>query len=236
MRMLVLRQRTEDDMSKDRKHVQHSFCLRINTRNVLVFCAILVTTGILIAAQKVPQTSTCAEAERNLIAPKDTQFFVSFTVTMPYTVVQFDTEKYDKYKAAVASVAGNTTANIDIVSVMAAKRWRITRILTQILCAAGSVNVKTKIRAIDGAGVTVLTEALGRGNTLKSNINIAIQAQGLSPCTDVSDPKPSTGTTIQLQSLEPQWREVHGYWQVSLSSFFTHFYMEGGETQSTADF
>jgi hypothetical protein len=137
MRKLVLRQRTEDDMSKDRKHVQHSFCLRINTRNVLVFCAILVTTGILIAAQKVPQTSTCAEAERNLIAPKDTQFFVSFTVTMPYTVVQFDTEKYDKYKAAVASVAGNTTANIDIVSVMAAKRWRITRILTQILRAAG---------------------------------------------------------------------------------------------------
>ena len=69
-----------------------------------------------------------------LQAPVNTKFFVSLSVTLPYTKSAFDTAKQEKYKKAVASAAGTVTANVDIVSISEARR------------RAGSVKVETKVR------------------------------------------------------------------------------------------
>ena len=67
-------------------------------------------------------------------APADTKHFVTLTVTMPYTKAEFDQDKQDKYKAAVASAAGTDPANVEILGV------------TEVRRRAGSIQVETKVR------------------------------------------------------------------------------------------
>ena len=50
-----------------------------------------------------------------------------------------------------------------------------------------------QIRAKDEAGVSALTAALGSGDELKSKLNQALEAQGLEPSTDVSNPQVQNG-------------------------------------------
>ena len=65
--------------------------------------------------------------------PKNTTFFVSVTVTLPYTKAEFDQAKQDKYTAAMAATAGTIAANVVIESITEKRR------------RAGSVDVKTKV-------------------------------------------------------------------------------------------
>lgn len=106
----------------------------------------------------------------------NTIHFVTLTVTMPYSKAEFDSAKQDSYKAAVASAAGTIAANVIILSITEASR------------RASSVKVETKILAKDAAGVTALKSTLGSGDALKSKINAALKANGLSESTGVTDP------------------------------------------------
>ena len=65
--------------------------------------------------------------------PKNTTFFVSVTVTLPYTKAEFDQAKQDKYTAAMAATAGTIAANVVIESITEKRR------------RAGAVDVKTKV-------------------------------------------------------------------------------------------
>jgi len=65
---------------------------------------------------------------------KDSKYFLTLTVTLPYTKDQFDQTKRDKYKAAVANAAGTVAANVEIVKITEARR------------RAGKVDVETKVR------------------------------------------------------------------------------------------
>jgi hypothetical protein len=67
------------------------------------------------------------------IVDKKTNFFLTLTVTLPYTKDQFDQSKRDKYKTAVANAAGTVAANVEIVKVTEARR------------RAGKVAVETKV-------------------------------------------------------------------------------------------
>ena len=79
------------------------------------------------------------------------QFFVTMTVTLPYTVAAFDAEKQDKYKIAVAATASDevdgvvvTPEMVEIVSISGARR-RAGR-LPQPEEGGGSVVVETMVR------------------------------------------------------------------------------------------
>ena len=52
---------------------------------------------------------------------------------MPYSKSEFNQDKQDKYKLAIASAAGTPADNVDIVSITEKSR------------RAGSVNVETKV-------------------------------------------------------------------------------------------
>ena len=54
--------------------------------------------------------------------PKNTTFFVSVTVTLPYTKAEFDQAKQDKYTAAMAATAGTIAANVVIESITEKRR------------------------------------------------------------------------------------------------------------------
>jgi len=65
--------------------------------------------------------------------PKNTTFFVTVFVTLPYTKAEFDQAKQEKYTAAMASTAGTIAANVVIESITEKRR------------RAGTVDVKTKV-------------------------------------------------------------------------------------------
>jgi len=105
----------------------------------------------------------------------NTIHFVTLTVTMPYSKAEFDSAKQKSYMAAVASAAGTIPDNVMILSIKEGRR------------RAGSVKVETKILAKDAAGVAALKSTLGSGDSLKSKINAALKAEGLSESTGVTD-------------------------------------------------
>jgi hypothetical protein len=118
-------------------------------------------------------TETLGRQEVNLensnsrTAPKDSQYYVEFTVTLPYTQADFDTDKQTKYKKALAMAAGTVPDNVEIVSITEARR------------RAGSVIAETKVRASEQAGLHALNGALGTGDALKKRVNTALKAMGL---------------------------------------------------------
>lgn len=66
-------------------------------------------------------------------APVNTKFFVTLTVTLPYTRADFDKSKQDKYMVAIAAAAGTSAANVEILAITEKRR------------RAGSVDVQTKV-------------------------------------------------------------------------------------------
>ncbi len=99
---------------------------------------------------------------------------------MPYSKAEFDLAKQEKYKDAVASAAGTVAANVDILSVTEGRR------------RAGSINIETKLRAADEAGMAKISESLGSGDAVKTKINTELKKQGLNEATASSSPKISS--------------------------------------------
>ena len=126
-------------------------------------------------------------------APADTKFFVTLTVTLPYTKADFDDKaKKDKFRAAVAAAAGTIAENVKILSITEKRR------------RAGSVDVETKIRASDQEGMDVVATALGSGDDLKTKINAELTKQGLEEATGVTAPtKAEMGASPA--SSKPAW-------------------------------
>jgi len=101
---------------------------------------------------------------------------VTLTITMPYSKAEFDMAKQDKFMAAVASAAGTTAANVEILAITEQRR------------RAGSVKVETKIRAIDSKSLDMLIGELGTGVALKVLINGKLKNQGLTESSSVTEP------------------------------------------------
>jgi hypothetical protein len=114
------------------------------------------------------------------VAPADTKIFVTLSITMPYSKAEFDLAKQEKYKDAVASAAGTVAANVDILSVTEGQR------------RGGSINIETKLRAADEAGMAKISESLGSGDAVKTKVNTELKKQGLSEATASSSPKISS--------------------------------------------
>jgi hypothetical protein len=81
----------------------------------------------------IPSDFKCETSVVISAVPKNTTFFVSVTVTLPYTKAEFDQAKQDKYTAAMAATAGTIAANVVIESITEKRR------------RAGAVDVKTKV-------------------------------------------------------------------------------------------
>jgi hypothetical protein len=99
---------------------------------------------------------------------------------MPYSKAEFDQAKQEKFKDALASAAGTVAANVEILSVTEGRR------------RAGSINIETKLRAADEAGMVKINESLGSGDAVKTKINTELKKQGLSEATASSSPKISS--------------------------------------------
>ena len=108
--------------------------------------------------------------------PLDTKHFITLSVQMPYSQAEFDTDKQDNYKSAMADTAGTSASNVGILEIKESRR------------RAGSVDVKTQIRAKDAAGVKALANTLGSGDALKTKLNKNLEAKGIKASTGVSDP------------------------------------------------
>ena len=109
---------------------------------------------------------------------KASEFFLTLSVTLPYTKDQFDKSKQDKYKTAVANAAGTIAANVEIVKITDARR------------RAGKVNVETKVLAADDAGLDFLKSTLTSchdDNTAKCKIDKALEREGLEKSTGNSE-------------------------------------------------
>ena len=138
-------------------------------------CTVTVESGSSATVKRVtPTTSGQTTAQA---APKDSQHYVQMTVTMPYTVDEFNDAMQTSFKKAVASAAGTVAANVVIMSIKAASR------------RAASVKVETKILAADAAGVTALQSSLGTGDALKTKLDAALQAESLKPSSGVTNPQ-----------------------------------------------
>jgi len=83
----------------------------------------------------------------------------------------------------MADTAGTSASNVDILEIKQSLSGR----------RAGSVDVVTKIRAKDSAGVQALTNMLGSGDALKTKLNSNLEAKGLKASTGVSTPVVSDG-------------------------------------------
>jgi hypothetical protein len=115
-------------------------------------------------------------------APSDTKFYIKFTATMPYSKADFDDAKKNKYKAAVAAAAATIADNVDIVNITEKAAAR------RASHGGASIEIETKVRANDEAGMTALSKALGTGDDLKTKLNKELKAQGLAEATAFTDP------------------------------------------------
>ena len=116
---------------------------------------------------------------------KASTFFLTLSVTLPYTKDQFDKSKQDKYKTAVANAAGTIAGNVEIVKITDARR------------RAGKVNVETKILAADQLGLNSLRYTLASchdDGTAKCKIDKALAREGLEKSTAAAEPLMFTST------------------------------------------
>jgi len=114
-------------------------------------------------------------------APSDSPYFMDFTLTMPYSKVQFEAQ-HVKYTAAVASAASAPVSNVEIVSVTEKPHF----IGRSVVAGQFDVDVETKVRAKDSEDLASVTSALGSGDAFKSKINSALEAQGLEEATNAA--------------------------------------------------
>ena len=103
-------------------------------------------------------------------------FFLQLAVVLPYTKAEFDAEKQQAYRTALAIASKTDVDKVEIVSITDSRR------------RAGRITVVTRITADDAAAVTALQNTLGTGDALKAKINKELVAQGLSEALDVSRP------------------------------------------------
>ena len=75
---------------------------------------IISTTGLFSAVGTADVQTTSAPT-----ASANTKYFVTLTVTLPYTKVDFDKSKQDKYMAAIAAAAGPSAANVESAAALA---------------------------------------------------------------------------------------------------------------------
>ena len=88
---------------------------------------------------------------------------------MPYTRAEFDADKQNKFKEAMASAARVPPGNVDIVSITEGRRRQ-----------AKSVTVETKLRAKDKASLEALASTLGTGDAaMLAKINAELANRGL---------------------------------------------------------
>jgi hypothetical protein len=107
---------------------------------------------------------------------KDSKFTLTFEATMPYTKTEFDGDKQDKYKVAVARAANTARANVDLGTI------------TEVRRRAGSVKVPTTIRSTDEEALDAMIKSLGVGAVLKDKINQELRAVGLKEATNFTNP------------------------------------------------
>ncbi len=125
-------------------------------------------------------------------APADSPFNLVLNVKMPYTRAEFDADKQNKFKEAMASAARVPPGNVDIVSITEGRRRQ-----------AKSVTVETKLRAKDKASLEALASTLGTGDAaMLAKINAELAKRGLPVSTGVSPkstaaaPLKSSATTL----------------------------------------
>ena len=99
----------------------------------------------------------------------NSNFWLQFTVTLPYTKAEFNPDVQTKYKQAVAKAAGTVPGNVDIE-----------------VMEAGSITVDTKIRCMDEKMLEAIKTTLGNGNDLKTKLNAELKALGLKEATKVT--------------------------------------------------
>jgi hypothetical protein len=93
---------------------------------------------------------------------------------MPHTKAEFDGAKQGLFKDAIASAAGTSPLNVGILSIAEARR------------RAGSIEVETKIIAMDAASLQALSSTLGTGDSMLAKINAELTKRGLPASTVVS--------------------------------------------------
>jgi hypothetical protein len=93
---------------------------------------------------------------------------------MPHTKAEFDGVKLGLFKEAIASAAGTSPLNVGILSITETRR------------RAGSIEVETKIRAMDTASLQALSYTLGTGDSMLAKINAELTKRGLPASTVVS--------------------------------------------------
>jgi hypothetical protein len=138
-----------------------------------------------IFASESPGTCVNTEAIEGA-APADSPFNLVLNVKMPYTKAEFDADKQNKFKAAMASAANVPLGNVDIVSITEGRRRQ-----------AKSVTVETKLRAKDKASLEALASTLGTGNAMLAKINGELVKRGLPASTGVS---PKSSAAVPLKS------------------------------------
>jgi hypothetical protein len=119
-------------------------------------------------------------------APADSPFNLVLNVKMPYTRAEFDADKQNKFKEAMASAARVPAGNVDIVSINEGRRRQ-----------AKSVTVETKLRAKDKASLEALASTLGTGDAMLAKINGELAKRGLPASTGVS---PKSTAAVPLNS------------------------------------
>jgi hypothetical protein len=125
-------------------------------------------------AGKLSSTGASICSETSELVPLETQFFITMSVTMPYSKANFNSVEQVKFKNAMAFASGTSTINVEILSIVEGRR------------RAGNVIVDTKIRAADMAGMAGITESLGSGDVLQTKINAELKKQGLKEATGFS--------------------------------------------------
>lgn len=139
-----------------------------------------------IFASESPGTCVNTEAIEGA-APADSPFNLVLNVKMPYTKAEFDADKQNKFKEAMASAANVPLGNVDIVSITEGRRRQ-----------AKSVTVETKLRAKDKASLEALASTLGTGDAaMLAKINGELAKRGLPASTGVS---PKSSAAVPLKS------------------------------------
>ncbi len=109
-----------------------------------------------------------------LVASTDSPHVLVLAVEMPYTKAKFDGAKQGLFKDAIASAAGTSPFKFDILSTAETRR------------RAGSIEVETKISAMDAASWHALSSTLRMGDSMFTKINAELTKRGLPESTVVS--------------------------------------------------
>jgi hypothetical protein len=94
-------------------------------------------------------------------------------VKMPYSKDEFDVGNQDTFKEAIASAAGISPLNVNILSITDSRR------------RGGSVNVETKLSTMDAASLQELAKTLGSGDAMLAKINAELTKRGLPASTGI---------------------------------------------------